>query len=406
VAGEWFHRFEGAGLDGVIAKHESAAYQPGKRAMIKVKHARTADCVVAGFRWHKNGPASWWVRSCSASTTRRDAAPRRRDVVFHRATRRELARELEPLRKDALAAIPGASGPGRRADRRACRGQSRWSQGKDLSWEPLRVERVCEVKYDHLQGDRFRHAAVFERWRPTSARRSAATISSRSRLPRSSGRSSAREAGILKPVAAVLVAVVAGAGRSALAEWRTIEKDRATLVYEESALTAAEAARFANLLDQGIADVESYLRPAAPDGLREGPIVYRVGADLPYSMTRGRTVSLMVERVRTDSAPYLHETVHVLVPSPNRSVWLREGFASYVESYVSENIGGYDAHVFARTATARGRGGGTLAGPRRRTYGAPVGGDAGRAAGDGRGAAARGRAVLRPVPVLLEVPGW
>jgi hypothetical protein len=137
-----------------------------------------------------------------------------------------------------------------------------------------------------------------------------------------------------------------------MAEWRTIEKPRATLSYEESALTAKEAERFAGLLDQGIADVESYLRPAAPDGLREGRILYRVGIDLPFSMTRGRTVSLMVERVRTDSAPYLHETVHVLVPSPNRSVWLSEGFASYVESYVSENIGGYDAHVFVKTATA------------------------------------------------------
>jgi hypothetical protein len=143
--------------------------------------------------------------------------------------------------------------------------------------------------------------------------------------------------------------VLAGAGSPAVAEWLTIEKPRATLVYEESALTPPEAARFAGLLDQGVADVESYLRPAAPDGLREGRIVYRVGAELPYSMTRGRTVSLMVERVRTDSAPYLHETVHVLVPSPNRSVWLSEGFASYVESHVSENIGGYDAHVFSKT---------------------------------------------------------
>jgi hypothetical protein len=150
-------------------------------------------------------------------------------------------------------------------------------------------------------------------------------------------------------VAAATLAVLAGAGRPAMADWLTIEKPRATLSYEESALTASEASRFAGLLDQGVADVESYLRPAAPDGLREGRILYRVGTSLPYSMTRGRTVSLMVERVRTDSAPYLHETVHVLVPSPNRSIWLSEGFASYVESYVSENIGGYDAHVFART---------------------------------------------------------
>jgi hypothetical protein len=154
---------------------------------------------------------------------------------------------------------------------------------------------------------------------------------------------------MLKRLAAMIVAVLAGGGRPAMAEWVTIEKPRATLVYEESALTPPQAARFASLLDQGIADVESYLRPAATDGLREGRVVYRVGAELPYSMTRGRTVSLMVERVRADSAPYLHETLHVLVPSPNRSVWLSEGFASYVESYVSENIGGYDAHVFART---------------------------------------------------------
>jgi len=155
-------------------------------------------------------------------------------------------------------------------------------------------------------------------------------------------------------MASAVAGLVLGlAGRPAMAEWLTIEKPRATLSYEENALTASEASRFAGLLDQGVADVESYLRPAAPDGLREGRIVYRVGIDLPYSMTRGRTVSLMVERVRTDSAPYLHETVHVLVPSPNHSVWLSEGFASYVESYVSENIGGYDAHVFSK----RGNGG-------------------------------------------------
>jgi hypothetical protein len=127
-----------------------------------------------------------------------------------------------------------------------------------------------------------------------------------------------------------------------------IDTERATLYFDDGALTPAEAARFAHLVDQGIADIESYLWPAAP-GLREGRITYRIRDDLPYSMTRGRTVSLMLERVRTDSAPYLHETVHVLVPSHNRSVWITEGFASYVESYVSENIGGYDAHVFSRT---------------------------------------------------------
>jgi hypothetical protein len=149
---------------------------------------------------------------------------------------------------------------------------------------------------------------------------------------------------------AVILVLLSLAGRPAMgAGWIRVEMPRATLEYEEGSLTAPEAARFSNLLDQGVADVESYLRPAAPYGLREGPILYRVGPSLPFSMTRGRTVSLMLERVRSDSAPYLHETVHVLVPSPNHSVWLSEGFASYVESYVSDNIGGYDAHVFSKT---------------------------------------------------------
>ncbi|HET6898245.1 MAG TPA: ATP-dependent DNA ligase [Vicinamibacteria bacterium] len=169
VAGEWFHRFEGAGLDGVIAKHEATTYQPGKRAMIKVKHARTADCVVAGFRWHKHGPGTL-VGSLLLGLF--DAQGRLHHVgvtsSFTVSTRRALAQELEPLRANALKEHPwrewaGAEGGG---STRMPGGQSRWSQGKDLSWEPLRVERVCEVKYDHLQGDRFRHAAVFERWRP------------------------------------------------------------------------------------------------------------------------------------------------------------------------------------------------------------------------------------------------
>jgi ATP-dependent DNA ligase len=168
VADEWFHRFEGAGLDGVVAKHEATTYQPGKRAMIKVKHARTADCVVAGFRWHKNGPGTL-VGSLLLGLY--DGGGRLHHVgvtsSFTAATRRQLAQELEPLRKDALAGHPwrewADAGGG---STRMPGGQSRWSQGKDLSWEPLRVERVCEVKYDHLQGDRFRHAAVFVRWRP------------------------------------------------------------------------------------------------------------------------------------------------------------------------------------------------------------------------------------------------
>jgi ATP-dependent DNA ligase len=168
VAQDWFHRFEGAGLDGVIAKHEHTTYQPGKRVMLKVKHVRTADCVVAGFRWYKQGPGTL-VGSLLLGLY--DAAGALHHVgvasSFAIEFRRRLAQELAPLREDALAAHPwrdwaemtdgGVRMPG---------GQSRWSAGKDLSWEPVRIERVCEVKYDHLQGDRFRHAAIFQRWRP------------------------------------------------------------------------------------------------------------------------------------------------------------------------------------------------------------------------------------------------
>jgi ATP-dependent DNA ligase len=168
VAQDWFHRFEGAGLDGVIAKHESTTYQPGKRAMVKVKHVRTADCVVAGFRWHKHGPGTL-VGSLLLGLYD-DAGDLHHVGVtssFAMDARRRLAQELAPLRKDALASHPwrewaGATDGGVRMPG----AQSRWSAGKDLSWEPLRVERVAEVKYDHLQGDRFRHAATFVRWRP------------------------------------------------------------------------------------------------------------------------------------------------------------------------------------------------------------------------------------------------
>ena len=150
--------------------------------------------------------------------------------------------------------------------------------------------------------------------------------------------------------AAALLLLAAASAPGRAAEWRRYDTERAILYFEDGALTPEEAARFSQRLEQGIADVESYLRPAAAGALREdGRIVYRVGDSLPFSTTRGRTVQLMVERVRADSAPYLHETVHVLLPARNRSVWLSEGFASYVESYVSENIGGYDAHVFSRT---------------------------------------------------------
>jgi ATP-dependent DNA ligase len=170
VAAAWLQQFEGAGLDGVIAKPAAGTYQPGKRAMLKIKHARTADCVVAGFRWHKKGPDEL-IGSLLLGLY--DEKDRLHHVgvtsSFTMATRRALAQELAPLRVNALeqhpwrewveaqAAMSGTRMPG---------GQSRWSAGKDLSWEPVRIERVCEVKYDHMQGDRFRHAAVFVRWRP------------------------------------------------------------------------------------------------------------------------------------------------------------------------------------------------------------------------------------------------
>jgi ATP-dependent DNA ligase len=168
LAQEWFHHFEGAGLDGVMAKREDAAYQPGKRVMVKVKHARTADCVVAGFRWHKQGPGTH-VGSLLLGLWDDAGALHHVGVTssFTMDGRRRLAGELEPLRRDALAAHPWRHwAEGGDGSQRMPGGQSRWSAGKDLSWEPLRVERVCEVKYDHLQGDRFRHAAVFLRWRP------------------------------------------------------------------------------------------------------------------------------------------------------------------------------------------------------------------------------------------------
>ncbi len=168
VAEEWFHRFEGAGLDGVIAKHETTTYQPGKRAMVKVKHARTADCVVAGFRWHKQGPGTH-VGSLLLGLYDDSGALQHVGVTssFTMEARRRLALEFEPLRKDALEDHPWRHwAEMTEGGQRVPGAQSRWSAGKDLSWEPLRIERVAEVKYDHLQGDRFRHAAVFQRWRP------------------------------------------------------------------------------------------------------------------------------------------------------------------------------------------------------------------------------------------------
>jgi ATP-dependent DNA ligase len=179
VAAEWLSRFEGAGLDGVIAKPESGTYEPGKRAMIKIKHARTADCVVAGFRWHKDGKNER-IGSLLLGLYDNKGALHHVGVTssFTMARRRELVEELAPLREHALEGHPwrewaaaamsdaGGDGGGGNEATRMPGGQSRWSAGKDLSWEPLRIERVCEVKYDHMQGDRFRHASTFQRWRP------------------------------------------------------------------------------------------------------------------------------------------------------------------------------------------------------------------------------------------------
>jgi ATP-dependent DNA ligase len=171
---DWFSRFEGAGLDGVIAKRVEGAYTPGKRTMLKIKHERTADCVVAGFRWHKNGPGTH-VGSLLLGLHDEGGALHHVGITssFTWERRAALLEELEPLRANALDGHPWAewaqwasSGSTDASGQRLPGATSRWNRGKDLSWEPLRVERVCEVAYDHLQGDRFRHATTFRRWRP------------------------------------------------------------------------------------------------------------------------------------------------------------------------------------------------------------------------------------------------
>jgi ATP-dependent DNA ligase len=171
LAADWFARFEGAGLDGVIAKEASAVYESGRRRMLKVKHARTADCVVAGFRWHAKGPGTH-VGSLILGLY--DDAGTLHHVgvtsAFTWPRRQELVDELAPLRVDALAGHPWREWYDWQTETapltRVPGATSRWNRGRDLSWEPLRLERVCEVAYDHLQGDRFRHATTFRRWRP------------------------------------------------------------------------------------------------------------------------------------------------------------------------------------------------------------------------------------------------
>ncbi len=172
LAADWFARFEGAGLDGVIAKPLAGPYQPGKRGWAKVKHARTADVAVAGFRWHKD-EAGTGVGSLILGLHDEDGTLHHVGVAsgFSAVRRSELVEELADLRRDALDGHPWrdwASPELAEAayGRRMPGAQSRWNRGKDLSWEPLRVERVAEVAYDHLQGDRFRHATRLVRWRP------------------------------------------------------------------------------------------------------------------------------------------------------------------------------------------------------------------------------------------------
>jgi ATP-dependent DNA ligase len=171
IAADWFRRFEGAGFDGVIAKDVLGIYEPNKRVMLKVKHERDCDCVVAGFRWHKKGNRTL-VGSLLLGLYDDSGALQHVGVCasFSTAKRKELLSFLAPYRKNALKDHPWRHWAeevteGGKAAKRMPGGQSRWSQGKDLSWEPLRPELVVEVAYDHMQGERFRHTAQFRRWR-------------------------------------------------------------------------------------------------------------------------------------------------------------------------------------------------------------------------------------------------
>jgi ATP-dependent DNA ligase len=179
VARDWFSRFEGAGLDGVVAKAADLPYREGERLMMKVKHERTADCVVAGYRRHKDGAG---VGSLLLGLYDGSGALHHVGVAsgFAVVRRRELVGEIEPYRegsgKDhpwqreiAAATTEDGSGTAEGGAQRRPGAPSRWNADRDLSWEPLRPELVCEVGYDHLQGDRFRHATSFRRWRPDRA---------------------------------------------------------------------------------------------------------------------------------------------------------------------------------------------------------------------------------------------
>jgi ATP-dependent DNA ligase len=168
LATDWFRRFEGAGLDGVVAKPAAGKYESNKRVMLKVKHERDCDCVVAGFRWHKKGESTG-VGSLLLGLFDDAGALQHVGVCasFTDQKRQELVEFLAPYRADDLANHPWRHWAMQEAaaGRRIPGGQSRWSQGKDLSWEPLRPELVVEVAYDHMQSSRFRHTAQFRRWR-------------------------------------------------------------------------------------------------------------------------------------------------------------------------------------------------------------------------------------------------
>jgi len=168
LAADWFQRFEGAGLDGVMAKPESLAYTPGKRAMLKIKHQRTADCVVAGFRWYKGGKDKL-LGSMLLGLYDADGKLHHAGVCsgFKMADREKLADLLRPYMENARDAHPWREWAEFTGDQRMPGAKSRWTpKGKDLSWVPIRIELTCEVSYDHLQGDRFRHGTHFKRWRP------------------------------------------------------------------------------------------------------------------------------------------------------------------------------------------------------------------------------------------------
>lgn len=171
LAADWFRRFEGAGLDGVVAKSVEGTYEPNKRVMLKVKHERECDCVVAGFRWHKGGEKTK-VGSLLLGLYDDDGNFEHVGVCasFTDVKRKELVKFLKPYRENALVNHPWrgwaeSQEPGDAQRHRMPGGQSRWSGGKDLSWEPIRPELVVEVAYDHMQGGRFRHTAQFRRWR-------------------------------------------------------------------------------------------------------------------------------------------------------------------------------------------------------------------------------------------------